>query len=279
MKFCEDRLRAWVFLRVIISAQWFIEDNGNPDEMLRLASVLYLKWSPEMFSKEPKIIRFLDEHSNACVPQVIAENSQLNCFLMKNAGQTLRETLNKKFSEELLFRTIEQFTCLQSDITEHIDALLEMGVPDYRLKQLPDLYTQLIKKKDLLLAEGLSELEIKQLSELACTVCELCKKLSRFQIKQTIVQSDFNDNNTLIDETNQKTTIIDLGEVVISHPFFSLLNFLYQMKKHHGLSEKDDLYIIGSRMLALKAIIPALHQTMISKRRLLLQILYILFMA
>ena len=38
---CEDRLRAWVFLRVIISAQWFIEDNGNPDEMLRFASILY----------------------------------------------------------------------------------------------------------------------------------------------------------------------------------------------------------------------------------------------
>lgn len=37
-----DRLRAWVFLRVIISAQWFIEDNGSLDEMLKLASVLYL---------------------------------------------------------------------------------------------------------------------------------------------------------------------------------------------------------------------------------------------
>ncbi len=37
----EGRLRAWVFLRAMISAQWFIEDNGNPDEMLRLASVLY----------------------------------------------------------------------------------------------------------------------------------------------------------------------------------------------------------------------------------------------
>lgn len=37
----EERLRAWVFLRTIISAQWFIEDNGNPNEKLRLASVLY----------------------------------------------------------------------------------------------------------------------------------------------------------------------------------------------------------------------------------------------
>ena len=168
--------------------------------------IFYLKWSPEMFSKESDIIRFLDEYTNAFVPQIVAENSELHCFLMKNAGQTLRATLNKKFSEELVFRTIEQFTCLQSDITDHVDALLAKGVPDYRLEQIPDLYTQLIKKKDLLLAEGLSEIEIKQLSDLASTVGELCKKLASFQIKQTIVQPDFNDNNTLIDETNQKTT-------------------------------------------------------------------------
>lgn len=204
--------------------------------------IFYLKWSPKMFSKEPKIIRFLDEHTNASVPQIIAENAELNCFLMKNAGQTLRETLNKKFSEALVFRTIEQFTCLQSDITDHVDALLAMGVPDYRLGQIPDLYTQLIKKKDLLLAEGLSEIEIKQLSDLTSTVCKLCKKLASFQVVETIVQPDFNTNNTLVDEQTHKITVIDLGEIVISHPFFSLLNFLYQMKKHHGLSEEDDLY-------------------------------------
>jgi streptomycin 6-kinase len=36
-----DRLLAWMYLRVIISAQWFIEDQGNPDKMLKLASVFY----------------------------------------------------------------------------------------------------------------------------------------------------------------------------------------------------------------------------------------------
>ncbi len=50
----------------------------------------------------------------------------------------------------------------------------------------------------------------------------LCKKLSDYSIKQTIVQPDFNDNNTLIDNVSNITTI-DLGEIVISHPFFSLL--------------------------------------------------------
>ena len=35
------RLLSWVFLRVIISAQWFIQDQGDPNEMLNLASILY----------------------------------------------------------------------------------------------------------------------------------------------------------------------------------------------------------------------------------------------
>ena len=37
----KNRLLFWIFLRIIISAQWFIEDNGNPDEMLNLASTIY----------------------------------------------------------------------------------------------------------------------------------------------------------------------------------------------------------------------------------------------
>lgn len=32
------RLLAWVFLRIIMSAQWFIEDNGDPSHMLKLAN-------------------------------------------------------------------------------------------------------------------------------------------------------------------------------------------------------------------------------------------------
>lgn len=36
-----DRLLAWIFLRIIISAQWFIEDNGDPSNMLVLADYVY----------------------------------------------------------------------------------------------------------------------------------------------------------------------------------------------------------------------------------------------
>ena len=36
-----NRLLAWIFLRTLISVQWFIEDKGNPDEMLFIAEKIY----------------------------------------------------------------------------------------------------------------------------------------------------------------------------------------------------------------------------------------------
>lgn len=37
----KNRLLSWYFVRAVISAQWFIEDNGNPDNALRLAAKIY----------------------------------------------------------------------------------------------------------------------------------------------------------------------------------------------------------------------------------------------
>lgn len=36
-----QRLTAWIFLRVMLSIQWFIEDNGSPEKMLKRAGDLY----------------------------------------------------------------------------------------------------------------------------------------------------------------------------------------------------------------------------------------------
>ena len=36
-----DRLLSWIFLRMMLSAQWFVEDKGNPSRMLQLADYVY----------------------------------------------------------------------------------------------------------------------------------------------------------------------------------------------------------------------------------------------
>ncbi len=35
------RLTAWIFLRIMLSIQWFIEDNGSPERMLKMANHVY----------------------------------------------------------------------------------------------------------------------------------------------------------------------------------------------------------------------------------------------
>ena len=162
---------------------------------------------------------------------------------MKDSGKSLRSILKQNFDEALLCKAIDQFTSLQIAVAEHIDVFFYLGVPDWRLDKFPELYQQLLSQKDLLIADGLSEMELDELEKLTPILFALCKKLSSYSIKPTLVQPDFNDNNTLIDSVSQKITIIDLGEISISHPFFSLLNCLYVIKKHHALTDEDVRYL------------------------------------
>lgn len=203
---------------------------------------IYLKHTPELLSLEASIIQILQDQFNISVPEVIAHNAALNCFLMKDAGKSLREVLKQKFDAALFCKAIDQFTSMQLTVADHVNIFIDMGVPDWRLDKLPDLYMHLLSQKEILIADGLSEKEISELEKLLPEVYRLCQKLSDYAIKPSIVQPDFNDNNTLIADTTRNITIIDLGEIVISHPFFSLINCLQQAKKHHALTDEDATY-------------------------------------
>lgn len=202
---------------------------------------IYLKHTPHLLALEANILRMLHDHS-CPVAEVIAHNAKLDCFLMKDAGRPLREILKKQFNAELFCNAINQFTSMQLLVADHVNNLIDIGVPDWQLNKLADLFARLLTQKDLLVEDGLEENEIEHLERLIPRVANLCDELSGYSIKQSIVQPDFNDNNTLIDES-QNITIIDLGEIVISHPFFSLLNGLQQMKKHHALADDSSDYL------------------------------------
>jgi hypothetical protein len=204
---------------------------------------IYLKNTPELLSLESKVTQILHNQFHSPVPVVIESNSDLNCFLMKDAGDPLRTLLKKNFNVDFLCKAIHQFTSIQLAVADQVNIFLDIGVPDWRLDKLPDLYQHLLSKKDLLIADGLSAIEIAELEALLPIVSNLCKKLSTYAIKQTLVQCDFHDNNILIDDKTKNITHIDLGEIVISHPFFSLIGCLRQAKFHHALIEQDDTYL------------------------------------
>lgn len=237
-----------------LSSLGYTLKNKQPEQVLKTPwsyvarfntsdGYIYLKHTPALLALEAVIIGVLQDQFHASVPTVIAHNTELNCFLMKDAGRSLRDILKQKFDTKLLCKTIDQFTSLQIATAENVNVFLDIGVPDWRLDKLPALYMELLSQKDILIEDGLSEKEIIELETLLPKVSRLCKKLSDYSIKQTIVQPDFNDNNTLIDDISQRITMIDLGEIVISHPFFSLITCLQQIKRHHGLSVEDHAYL------------------------------------
>ncbi|HYF97743.1 MAG TPA: phosphotransferase [Coxiellaceae bacterium] len=203
---------------------------------------VYLKQTPPSLFLESKILKLLSDQFHVSVPIIIADNDELHCFLMKDAGQSLRKYLKNEFQLNLLQKAIMQYTAIQRAVENHIEAFLMLGVPDWRLSKLPHLYKQLINQAELLKAEGLTNKELKLLRHLSAKLSEQCESLSQYQIPETLVQPDFHTNNILIDPNTNKITFIDMGEIVITHPFFSLYNFLLQATIHHNLKESDPLY-------------------------------------
>ncbi|WP_242604257.1 aminoglycoside phosphotransferase family protein [Legionella beliardensis] len=200
---------------------------------------VYLKQPAKLLANEASIIELLANQCKASVPNIIANNSDLHCFLMEDAGLTLRNYINEECKTELLCKAIKHFTAFQRSTEDNIKSLFRLNVPDWRLKQIPHLYRKIINDKKFLKADGMEDKELDKLNYLSPLITEQVYELSQYGICEAVVQPDFNTNNILINPETQQFTMIDVGELAISHPFFSLHNFLYQATIHHSVKEQD----------------------------------------
>lgn len=199
----------------------------------------YLKQVPPALWVEAEVIKILQEKFSAAVPLLIASHAQEHCFLMHNAGITLREFFKQGFHSDILATAIQHHTAIQRGTALHLTLFLDRGVPDWRLINLPLLYRALITQEQLLRDDGLTAAELNQLSQLTPKLIALCEQLSRYSIPETLSHCDFHDNNVLIHPQTQCITLIDLGEVAITHPFFSLLNMLHRAQESYALTESQ----------------------------------------
>ena len=92
-------------------------------------------------------------------------------------------------------------------------------------------------------AIGILYAEKLELHALGPTLSQICDRLSAYQIPETLNHSDFHDNNILYHEKNHQLTLIDLGEVTVSHPFFSLHSCLFYAKYWNYFNEHDQDYL------------------------------------
>ena len=202
---------------------------------------VYLKSMALPFSKEPILLQFLADHGVKNITKVIAVNEQLSCFLMKDAGEPLRNLLKENFKIDLLINALKTCASIQIKCIDYVDQLCGLGINDWRLEKLPFLYQDLVQKEEMLKADGLTLSEIKILYQSAPKMHALCRKLSEYGIPETLEHGDFQDNNMLI--SRDSLTLSDWGDASISHPFFSLSSALNSSKRNHHFQDDDPRYI------------------------------------
>ncbi len=199
--------------------------------------LIYLKKVPSALFLEANVIELLRKKFDAPVPHLLGQNQNQHCFLMQDAGIPLHDFFKQKYNADILIEAIYHYTMLQFNISDKTNLFLDLGVPDWRLNRLPQLYRELITQEELLLADGLMHNEINKLKKLNIVLVEICEELANFSIPETLSHCDFHEKNILINTDTLQTTIIDLGEVAISHPFFSLNNCLHMVYERFGLTD------------------------------------------
>lgn len=203
--------------------------------------IIYLKISAEPFSNEANLLNYLSKIGVESIPEIIAKNIEKRCFLMKEAGKTLRESLKLNYDLALPSQALTTYSNLQIQCIPKVSTLLDIGVNDWRLNKLPSLYLSFIENTDLLLEDGLSKSDLQALNDFYPKFLSLCESLSSFGMPETLEHGDFQDNNILIH--GNKIIVHDFGDASITHPFFSLASFLNSAQRHHGIQENDERYL------------------------------------
>jgi len=184
-------------------------------------TVYYLKrTAPDLFIEAAVI----DTCRKLCgindIPEIIAQNDALHCFLMNSCGDASLRTLSRDcFQMDLFLQALAQYRAFQQATAPHVSAFLDRGVPDWRLAQFPALYEALISDDAFLAAQKLNAEQIRQLRQGVPKLPAICAELAGFGIPECLNHSDLNDNNILVTEATGAVSIIDLGETAVDHPF------------------------------------------------------------
>lgn len=194
----------------------------------------YLKHVQGEGCYEAHLLLMLEAHFEGVVPSLLASSEDLSCFILRDAGETLRTYLGRSGYDVVLIKKVFDAYCLiQRTMESHVDALMSEGVPDWRLRIVTRRYELFLQDVSFFSCIGVDKTVHKTLMSLVPKVHALCETIDRVGVCETLEHADFQDNNVLI--RDGRFVISDWGDAVISHPFFSLASFLRSAERNHAL--------------------------------------------
>jgi pimeloyl-ACP methyl ester carboxylesterase len=144
------------------------------------------------------------------VPPLIADDPDRGWMLMEDGGRRLREVIAEERDMSRWDDVIEGAADIARAMEPDVDELLAAGVPDLRLATLPDRYAALVDD---------DEIE-QRFRDAVPRVREMSEELASYGVVETLQHDDLHDGQVFV--RGDRQLILDWGDCVISHPFFTL---------------------------------------------------------
>lgn len=185
---------------------------------------LYMKATAPVLAHEPALTQALCQWRPDCIPQILAADLDHGWLLMRDSGVSLRSLLASEGQIDRWREILTIYAGLQIDMVDRRNELLALGALDRRLSVLPSKFERLLDDVDALCLDhedGLSADEYAQLKTWIPRYAQMCERLARYGIPETLHHDDFHDGNIFVREG--RYTFADWGESCVAHPFFTLV--------------------------------------------------------
>ena len=171
--------------------------------------VVFFKANTDDLRHEAAVVELLSARVPEHVPALLASDAA-GWMLMADAGETLREVVPREGSLDRWLDALRRYAEVQLAVTDQVDDLLALGVPDLRLDVLPGKYAALV---DEIGAD-------RRFVEAVPWVQELADELAAYGIAETLQHDDLHDAQVFVQ--GDRHLLMDWGDACISHPFFTL---------------------------------------------------------
>lgn len=173
-----------------------------------------------------------------CMPELVAVDIKRGWMLMRDGGEPLRAFIRPTKDIKPWEPVIRRYSELQLGLSEHVNQVLSLGIPDHRLTVLPALYEELLRDEAGLMIDqekGLTSAEFQEIKQKLPRFKEICAELAAYGIPETLNNGDFHDGNILVKDG--RITFFDWGDATVTHPFVSLRTFFVSIEISLGLDD------------------------------------------
>jgi hypothetical protein len=144
------------------------------------------------------------------VPPLLADDLERGWMLMEDGGRRLREVIAEERDMSRWGDILDGAADIARAMEPDVERLLAAGVRDVRLAVLPDRYADLVAPDHV----------EQRFRDAVPRVREMAEELASYGVTETLQHDDLHDGQVFV--RGDRQLILDWGDAVISHPFFTL---------------------------------------------------------